>query len=34
VLDTGALRDDYGVRLPDWRLALSETLDRARPTQT
>ena len=30
VLDTGALRDDYDVRLPDWRLALSETLDRAR----
>lgn len=34
VLDTGALRDDYDVRLPDWRLALSETLDRASTPQT
>ena len=32
VLDTAALRDDYGVRLPEWRLALNETLDRAQST--
>lgn len=34
VLDTAALRNDYDVRLPDWRLALSETLDRAPTPQT
>jgi dTDP-4-dehydrorhamnose reductase len=34
VLDTRTLRDDYGVCLPDWRLALSETLDRAGAPQT